>query len=165
MEKEELKSIVRIVDKSIEGHLALCHALTKVKGVDWSMANAICSVLNLDPVLKVGNLSVAQIQKVEQAIRAPTKHGIPAWLVNRQRDPESGVDRHLVASDLSLQQQFDIRAMRKIKSYRGIRHALGLPVRGQKTRSSFRKGTVVGVVRKKQMPAMAGEKKGKREKK
>jgi len=34
-----------------------------------------------------------------------------------------------------------------------VRHMFGLPVRGQKTRSSFRKGTTVGVVRKKSMPA------------
>ena len=40
--------------------------------------------------------------------------------------------------------------MKKIKSYRDIRHALGLPVRGQRTKSNFRKnkGKVLGVRRK-----------------
>ncbi|HDD46536.1 MAG TPA: 30S ribosomal protein S13, partial [Candidatus Aenigmarchaeota archaeon] len=44
--------------------------------------------------------------------------------------------------------KLDINFMKKIKTYKGIRHALGLPVRGQRTRSSFRKGRTIGVKRK-----------------
>jgi small subunit ribosomal protein S13 len=39
--------------------------------------------------------------------------------------------------------------MKKIKSYKGIRHMFNLPVRGQRTKGNFRKGKSVGVVRKK----------------
>jgi small subunit ribosomal protein S13 len=42
----------------------------------------------------------------------------------------------------------DIKNLRKMKCYRGVRHSLGLPVRGQKTRSNFRKGKTVGVRKK-----------------
>ena len=38
--------------------------------------------------------------------------------------------------------------MKKIKSYKGMRHAYGLPVRGQRTRGNFRKGVTVGVMKK-----------------
>jgi small subunit ribosomal protein S13 len=40
--------------------------------------------------------------------------------------------------------------MKRIKSYKGVRHHLGLKVRGQRTRSTGRHGLVVGVVRAKQ---------------
>jgi small subunit ribosomal protein S13 len=43
----------------------------------------------------------------------------------------------------------DLNRLRKTRSYRGIRHELGLPVRGQRTKSSFRTGRTIGVSRKK----------------
>ena len=44
----------------------------------------------------------------------------------------------------------DIDKLKKIRCYRGVRHMQGLPVRGQRTRSSFRKsGKTVGVSREK----------------
>ena len=44
----------------------------------------------------------------------------------------------------------DLRRLKKIKSNRGLRHQWGLPVRGQRTKSNFRrsKGKAVGVKRK-----------------
>ena len=46
--------------------------------------------------------------------------------------------------------QVNVRRMRKIKSYKGVRHSSGLHVRGQRTKSNFRKskGKVMGVKRK-----------------
>ena len=53
-------------------------------------------------------------------------------------------------SDLRFIQDNDIKMMKKIKSYKGIRHMFRLPVRGQCTRSNFRKnkGKGMGVKRK-----------------
>jgi len=42
----------------------------------------------------------------------------------------------------------DIERLIKIKAYRGVRHAKGYKVRGQRTRSTGRKGMTVGVIRK-----------------
>ncbi len=70
-------------------------------------------------------------------------------MVNRQKDPYSGDNIHLVGPDLELMNREDINLQKKLKSYTGVRHALGLPVRGQRTRTSFRKGTTIGVSRKK----------------
>jgi len=47
-----------------------------------------------------------------------------------------------------LQTEFDIKRLKKIKSYRGLRHVLGQPVRGQRTRGHFRKNKAVGVTGK-----------------
>ena len=77
---------------------------------------------------------------------------LPSWLLNRKKDFHSGEDKHLVTTDLDLQKEFDIRRMKKIKSYKGIRHAQGLPVRGQRTKAHFRKGKAIGVSKQKQKP-------------
>ena len=58
---------------------------------------------------------------------------------NRQKDFDNGEDVHLNGADLKLKKEFDIKRLRKIKSYRGIRHGAGLPTRGQRTKGNFRK--------------------------
>ena len=56
----------------------------------------------------------------------------------------------MTGTTLSFTQDNDIKMMKKIKSYKGVRHILGQPVRGQRTKSNFRKnkGKVLGVKRK-----------------
>ncbi|MHA1596704.1 MAG: 30S ribosomal protein S13, partial [Candidatus Asgardarchaeia archaeon] len=56
---------------------------------------------------------------------------------------------HLLGSDLILRINMDIQREKKLRSWRGMRHALGLKVRGQKTRTTGRTGRTVGVRRKK----------------
>ena len=59
--------------------------------------------------------------------------------------------------------EFDIKRMKKMRSYKGIRHASGLPVRGQRTKSHFRKkgkNKAVGVSKTKTEPAPAKGKEG-----
>ena len=51
-EEEKYKErIVRILDKDIEGGMKLYAGLTKIKGVSWSMANAVCKMLKITPCL------------------------------------------------------------------------------------------------------------------
>ena len=91
-----------------------------------------------------------QREKIEEIIKEPSKYKIPSWLFNRRKDPEDNQDKHLIGSNLTFTQENDVKMMKKMKSYKGIRHMLGLPVRGQRTRSNFRKnkGNVLGVKRK-----------------
>ena len=72
-------------------------------------------------------------------------------MLNRKHDPESGQDRHLLVAELDFEKDNDIKRMKMIRSYRGLRHMFGYPVRGQRTRSNFRKnkGKVMGVKRAK----------------
>ena len=56
---------------------------------------------------------------------------------------------------MDLAREFDIRRMKKVRSYKGIRHLQGQPVRGQRTRAHFRKGRSVGVTRAKVKPGTA----------
>jgi len=90
--------------------------------------------------------SKPEIKEIEDYLKAID---IPNFLKNRRSDPETGEASHEFGSDLILKKEFDIKRLKKIKSYRGLRHSLRLPVRGQKTRSNFRKkGQAVGVKRK-----------------
>jgi len=148
--QEEFKDLIRIADKDVSGNVSTHMALTKVRGIDFMMANAICVALNLDRAQKCGSLPQEQIEKIEDAMKHPEKYNIPVWLFNHRKDFETGADKHLIASDLKLQNDMDIRFMKKIKVYRGIRHAKGSKkVRGQKTRATGRRGTTLGVQRKK----------------
>jgi small subunit ribosomal protein S13 len=150
---KEVKGIIRIAGADLKGENQLFTSLQRIKGVGGTLANAVCRIHNFDRKRKVGTLTESEIKKIEETLKNPTKFGIPVWMINRRKDPESGQDRHLVEPDLTFTQQQDIKKMIKIKSYRGVRHMFGLPTRGQRTRSSFRKGRTVGVVRKKAMPA------------
>jgi small subunit ribosomal protein S13 len=156
---EEVKGIVRIAGTDIKGENQLFTSLIRIRGVGGSLANAICKVHNFDRRRKVGTLTASDIKKIEETITNPTSFSIPSWMVNRRRDIETGEDKHLVGADLKFMQEQDIKRMIKIKSYKGVRHMFGLPVRGQRTRSSFRHGTTLGVVRKKMMPATAKKEK------
>jgi len=148
--KPEFSDLVRLVDKDIKGDVSVYAALTHVKGIDFMMANAICHVLNLNRTQKCGELTQEELDKIEDAMKHPEKYGVPAWLFNHKKDLETGTDKHLVASDLKLQQEMDVRFLKKIKVYRGVRHAKGSKkVRGQKTRSTGRRGGTLGVQRKK----------------
>jgi len=122
-------------------------ALTKVKGVGMPLANAVCKMAGVDKFMKAGELSDKQIEAINKVIAKPADFKIPRWMVNRRKDPETGEDRHINTNELAFVKQNDIKFLRRIKCYRGVRHAIGLPVRGQKTRSNFRpnKGKVMGV--------------------
>ena len=156
---EEIKGIVRIAGTDIKGENQLYSSLIRIKGVGGSLASAVCRIHNFDRRRKAGTLTTSDIKKIEETISNPIKFGVPSWMVNRRKDIETGEDRHLVAVDLNFMLEQDIKRMIKIKSYKGIRHMFGLPVRGQRTRSSFRGGTTVGVVKKKLMPATAKKEK------
>lgn len=146
-EQKYEEKIVRILAKDIEGGLKLYVGLTKIKGVSWSMANAICKALNLDKNRRIGSLSKEEIEKINEFMKKPK---IPSYLLNRRLDIETGEDKHFVGTDLELKKEFDIGRLKKIKSYRGYRHAMGLPLRGQRTKSHFRrnKKKSVGIKKK-----------------
>ena len=69
-------------------------------------------------------------------------------MANRPKDVYTGETKHLIGVDVNLTRDEDINLMRKIRCYRGIRHETGQKVRGQRTKSTGRTGTTVGVKRK-----------------
>jgi len=143
--ERSFRYIVRIAATDVDGDLKTIYGLAEVKGVGISLANAVCRVLGLDPDMKIGYLTDEEIQKIESVIANPAKYGIPEWMLNRRKDYATGQNIHLVGADLIYYVRQDIEREKKIKSWRGVRHALGLKVRGQRTRTTGRTGITVGV--------------------
>ncbi len=129
-------TLVRVLGKDIRGDKKLFAALTNIKGISWSFSNAICKILDLDKRQRLQDVSKEDMAKIEEFIKDPQ---IPGFLKNRQKDFEEGDDKHVSGADLRLRTEFDVKRLRKIKSYRGARHAAGLPTRGQRTKANFRK--------------------------
>lgn len=144
----EYRHIVRIMGKDIDGSKNLLNGLTNIRGIGASLANAIVKSGNFRRDAIIGNLIDAEIEKIEKIIEDPSSNGIPSFMLNRKKDLESGRDLHLIGPDLELRIKNDVDFMRSIKSWKGVRHSLGLKVRGQRTKSTGRKGRSVGVKKK-----------------
>jgi small subunit ribosomal protein S13 len=127
--------VIRLLSKDIEGKMSVYSGLTRIKGISWAISGVICKKLGLNKNAKIGTLNDDELKKIEGFVAKPD---FPKFLMNRQKDFETGEDKHLNGTGLELQKEFDIKRLKKIKSYRGVRHNLGLPSRGQRTRSNFR---------------------------
>ena len=153
-EKEQPKSnyrhIVRIANVDIPGDKAIRISLTKIKGIGMNFADAICVAAKLNHRKKTGELTDSEIDQLNEVVKEPHLHGIPEWMFNRKKDYETGDDMHLLTGTLNYTQDNDLKRLKKTKTLRGMRHQRKLPVRGQRTRSNFRrsKGKVVGVKKK-----------------
>ncbi len=106
-------------------------ALTYIFGVGKHTAVQICQQAKVEPNTKIQDLTDDEITRVRQWIDANLK----------------------VEGELRRQVQQDIRRKIEIGSYQGMRHVLGLPVRGQNTQTNARtrkgpKRTVAGKKKK-----------------
>lgn len=158
-DKQQMRSIVRVLGTDLDGDKDVFHAILRIKGVGHTFANALCKAANIDTNKKLGSFTESELNELEDVIKNPEKVGISEWLMNRRKNIENGKDLHVSGSDVVVSEKFDIQRMVDKKSYKGVRHMFGLPVRGQRTRSSFRRGKTVGVVRKGNKAA-SGQKKG-----
>lgn len=145
----EFRHIVRVANTDLDGKKHVLYAMTKIKGVGIMYANMALSVAGVDKTKKAGELSESEVEKINQVLKDPKKFKVPSWLYNRRKDYETGEDGHLLMSDLDLSKDFDLKKMKKLKTYKGLRHQWGLPVRGQRTQSNFRKNKGKGMAVKK----------------
>jgi small subunit ribosomal protein S13 len=157
MADEQVKHIVRIANTDLVGEKAILVALKKIKGIGFIYSNMVCRLAHINPMKKAGLLGSSEIERLNEIILNPEKFSIPTWMMNRKKDFETGKTTHMITGTLDFTVEQDMRRLKKIKSYRGIRHSTGLTVRGQRTKSNFRrnKGKVVGVKRKAEAKAPA----------
>jgi len=154
----ETREVVRIARTDLDGTKPVAKALGNLQGVGDMYGNAVVEALEeVDTETKIGALNDEEIDHVEEVIKSPEEYDIPEWVRNRRKDRETGEDTHLIGSDLELKEEFDIRRLKEIGSYKGWRHEIGLPVRGQKTKSSFRSGSKIGVSRARLQEEAAAE--------
>jgi small subunit ribosomal protein S13 len=160
---KEFRHITRIGETDLNGTLKVAPALSRIKGIGISLANAIIRKSGVNPDTCLGFLSEQEIEKLEDVIQNPTKYGLSAWLFNRQKDLDTGKSLHVTGSDLVLQSKTDIDLMKTTKSWRGYRHSYGLKVRGQRTKATARKGKAIGVKKKALIPAAVAAQRGGKE--
>ncbi len=145
--EEEFQHLVRVGGRDIKGQKNVVHGLTLIRGIGSRTARIVCTGSKVDFRKKIGYLKDSEIEAIEVEINA--LESAPPWILNRQKDYATGRNRQVTGANLMLSLRDDLNRLRKIRSYRGIRHESGLPVRGQRTKSSFRKNVTVGVSRKK----------------
>jgi len=153
VETDDFRHIVRIASKDLNGNLPIYRSLTKIKGIGIRMAKNMAIALEkksgVKYTSKLGEMPEQFDKELEEIVLNPGKHGIPAFFLNRQKEYDSGQNKHLVMADLDFQQRNEFQRLNEIKSYRGLRLSWGLPVRGQRTKSTHRgKGGVIGVTKK-----------------
>ncbi|MCD6528128.1 30S ribosomal protein S13 [bacterium] len=114
----------RIAGVNIPENKRIEIALTYIYGIGRSLANKILREVNIDPNLRANQLSSVQIAKLKEVVEKNYK----------------------IEGDLRREIMLNIKRLKDIGCYRGIRHIKGLPVRGQRTRTNSR--TVRGNVRR-----------------
>ena len=145
---DDFAYILRMADSDVDGLKPIAIGLTSIKGVGMRTSQQICRLAGINGKTLGGHLSEEEQDSLRSAIDdyATT---VPWWLVNRQRDLGTNEDAHIVAMEVKMTRDDDISRMAGIKAYRGMRHRSGHKVRGQRLRSNGRKGSSLGVEKKK----------------
>jgi small subunit ribosomal protein S13 len=106
----------RVIGIDIPDNKRLEISLMYIYGIGRRLSNEVCAKLGLDPNMKARNLNEDEIAKINALLTT----------------------QYVVEGDLRRQIQNNIKRLISIHSYRGMRHRLGLPVRGQRTRTNSR---------------------------
>lgn len=120
----------RIIGIDIPGNKRVIISLTYIYGVGPARAQEITDKLGLDPNVRADKLSIDDVARINALLQTG----------------------YVVEGDLRRQVQNNIKRLINIHSYRGLRHRLGLPVRGQRTHTNAR-------TRKGKRKTIAGKKK------
>lgn len=136
-------NLIRIASTDISADASLLYGLSKIKGISYMFANAVCISLKLDKNAKVSSLSEKDIETIEEFLNNPQKEGLPSWLLNHRKDKETGNDIHIVSKDIDFNLLQMRRTLGKLKTYKGLRHRGRLTVRGQRTKSNFRRNKML----------------------
>jgi len=119
----------RILGVDIPNNKRVEYALRYIYGIGPARATEIVVALGIDPALRSDKLTEEQLNKIVN------------YIVERGYKCEGDLRREIGAN---------LKRLQSIKSYRGLRHFRGLPVRGQRTKTNARtrKGArkTVGVV-------------------
>lgn len=147
VKNESFRDLLRMFNSNVNGKYCLCIALTQIKGVGRRFAKAICQKAGLNPLMRAGEISAKDEENLIKLITEPVANGIPIWMINHRKEQETGKDIHLNSNMFSQQWRLELERLRRAKANRGLRHAAGLKVRGQRTKCCGRRHGVVGVTR------------------
>ncbi|KCV70518.1 30S ribosomal protein S18e [Fonticula alba] len=141
--------ILRLLNTNVEGKRKVVYALCSIQGVGRRFATLVVKKAGVCPEKRAGELTVEEQDRLIDVIQNPVQYKIPNWFLNRRYDVVDGTDSHLITTGIANKMREDLDRLKRIYSHRGIRHYLGLKVRGQHTKTTSRRGRVMGVTRKK----------------
>ncbi|MGB3478617.1 MAG: 30S ribosomal protein S13 [bacterium] len=120
--------MARISGVDLPANKKVEYGLTAIYGIGLHTAHKIVHTIGIDPVKKIKDLSDEDIMRIRKLIEAEYK----------------------VEGALRAEIAVDVKRLIDIGSYRGSRHKVGLPTRGQRTRTNARtrKGRKKTVARK-----------------
>lgn len=107
----------RIAGVNIPPNKHIVIALTAIYGIGRKVSQKICEITGVNPGVKAKDLSAEDVERLREEI------------TNGQ---------YLLEGDLRRKISTDIKRLRDIGCYRGLRHRRGLPVRGQRTKTNAR---------------------------
>ena len=126
--------MARISGIELQDNWKADYALTKIKGIGWSLSKRILEILQISSVKRISDLTSDDIARIN-----------------------SMLDEYTIEGDLVRQTRTNISRLMTIGSYRGSRHSHNLPVRGQRTRTNARtkrgKRKTVGAFKKEALSA------------
>ena len=127
--------MARIAGIDLQDNWKLDYALTKIKGVGWTLSKTALKALKLDSSKRVKDLAPDDVARLAAKI-----------------------DEYTIEGDLIKKVRTDVQRLKTIGSYRGLRHSRNLPTRGQRTRSNARtkrgKRKTVGAFKKEALSKM-----------
>jgi small subunit ribosomal protein S13 len=107
--------MARIAGVELQDNWRINYALTRIKGIGWTLSEKILAALKINEARRVSEMTTEEIAKVT-----------------------SKLDEYLAEGELARKVKADISRLQAIGAYRGLRHSHNLPVRGQRTRSNAR---------------------------
>jgi small subunit ribosomal protein S13 len=107
--------MARISGVELEDNLRIDYALTKLKGIGWSLSGKILAAVGIDASRRIADLKAEEISKIA-----------------------SEVEKYPIEGELARVVRGNITRLKQTGTYRGVRHSRGLPVRGQRTRTNAR---------------------------
>ncbi len=123
--------MARISGVTIPSEKQVQIALTYIYGIGPKFASTILAAAKIEPTTRVKDLTEAEEQRIRDIVDK----------------------NYVVEGDLQRRVTNNIKRLKDVNSYRGLRHKAGLPVRGQRTRTNARtrkgKGVAVGGAQKK----------------
>ena len=146
--EEELNYFVRVSNTDLDGTQSVQISLTGIKGVGLHTALILARKADVNTHAVMGKLSDEEVDRIRSVVDEYVNTA-PTWMMNRPKDLYTGKARHITGVDVALTREEDLNIMKKMRCYRGIRHETGQKVRGQRTKSTGRTGTTVGVSKKK----------------
>merc|ERR1712212_451985 len=142
---EDFQHILRVQNTNIDGNIKVTNAVTAIRGMGRRFTDLVLKKAEVDRSKRAGQLTEAELEQIQTVMTQPKNFKIPVWFLNRRRDWKDGKDGQMTSNNLDNKLREDLERMKKIRLHRGIRHWWGVPVKGQKTKTSGRHGRTVGV--------------------